>query len=1765
MSTPTDSNQPDSQSAGGSNRAAGEPAPASPELTGGAGFSFEDGAVAIYAAALLSQTTAPGMSERVVIRFAVQQGSFGEPLDDLIVDGVSPDGVTARVSLQIKRSLTISDAATNKDFRETILRAHTTVAAEGFNRDRDRVGVITGEIAEGARRSFEALCEWARSSSDELSFSIKVATEGVASNTHRAQLDAVRSILGEKVPANELPEAAYRLLSCFVLVRFDLLHEGSPTAAATIVALAQCLQPSERGCAGDLYHRVLSLVRVSEGRAADFDRKTFVARLNGAFRLQGAPSLQATLRRLTEEARFAVAEIQNEIGGAHIARPLRTKSAKDALDSHRVVLLSGLPGTGKSAVLRSLIDEALGSGAVLFLKADRLAGASWSQYATAVGTEATALEELLVELRAVGTSTVFIDGLDRVEVRCRGVVLDLMQTIFSSELLSDWKVVATVRDNGLEPVRTWLSLLRTGSGIAIVDVGVLGDSESKALAEKHPALQPLLFGPHQVREIVRRPFFASVLVRNQNGAESVPKSEVELATAWWNGGGYSAIAGRAGHRRKALLQLALDGAMTLGRRIPGLEIDPDALAELQEDGIVIPVRQGHTYRFAHDIYFEWSFLQALVSKREKWLDVIQQVGEPPVLGRAVELLSQSELVHGEDWAVRLEELEAAKDIRSQWLRAWLTGVFAAPDFLTRSAEFDKAMLAQAGTRVSKLALWFQAEKTKPNPSAFDVVLLPNLSALERIRLADAGAWPSDLLTWTRLCSWLVRHEQVLPVACRPDVLTVFEVWQNGFRDLPGPLSNSMLLISARWLDSLQTTQSSEAERTVWADIDYSQLRELEQRLRILVLRAARAYPTQVGAYLDALGVLESLPQHAFDHVVACSRILAVAVPSSLVDFVLGQLPDDDPVSLLRNGHDGRYRSSFHDHDWQRLAIHEEHNFAPAAPTREPFASLFAVAPDEARRLVRDLANHAVKAWRQLHRVVPRSRRRGTPIPVVLYFPWGKQVFWGDSRVYVWSRGREGPAVVESGLMALEVWASEQISAGRPADEVVKLVLEGHDSVAALGVVAAIMLEAQQYSPMTLAILCSQRLWAWDIARCLADRGMQTNLMGFMRKSDVPHRDAVVAGNQKPSRRGNLRDLASICILRGGGLSEAASAAIRRFAAELPFDFHEERSDALHVAELQRIAEIWAEVGNRSNYTATPTDDGSATLIELKNPKAVGPDIDAINRRQEQMAEHFRLLNWIKESFDLHQIGNDLSIEQAILRARALDDKRLFDIPHDLIEPDGERQSAVAGTAAVALRFGAGVSGEDIAWANDVCMRACRTAGNGGGIYMRESVLPHHPVLFAAYGFGGALRIRPNSLEVLKELMRLAGHPYAQISLAAIESFMLQWGTQSHLAWLGLSLGVGLSLVPRTDGKENFQNFEHQQARHIEQLVASTLSATPSAGDEPEPLPSLPVAWIRSEKGEWGYSNVIVDWRFLKGILSLVPLADVLASHPHRQMFLTWCDSAVAWTVDRLDPLWLRDEPSEEALFKRKKTDMYEWRRHLYRFLAQVAIYLDPTEAVSRFITPIVRADDEVFESLAEPFLDALAARLLDQEVFPESVYTIVEATLPRLLEHDDWDRASWDDGVVHNTALHQIVQSLFFVAIEHAGGAARFANGNWSEIERVLPLIDRFLQKAGGTTTVINAFLTLCERSVDAYPARQFLAQLSSVLYRQVGMLPGWRGSMIPSRISGLIQRFSERTQPMPAEMAKGMLRALDTLVDMGDRRAAAIQTSEIFKDVRTV
>ena len=71
-----------------------------------------------------------------------------------------------------------------------------------------------------------------------------------------------------------------------------------------------------------------------------------------------------------------------------------------------------------------------------------------------------------------------------------------------------------------------------------------------------------------------------------------------------------------------------------------------------------------------------------------------------------------------------------------------------------------------------------------------------------------------------------------------------------------------------------------------------------------------------------------------------------------------------------------FRSRFLDHsyghsDWDDLALEcHRPGYFPASPLREPFKALFEHAPADALRLVAELSNHAIAAWRQLHRLDP---------------------------------------------------------------------------------------------------------------------------------------------------------------------------------------------------------------------------------------------------------------------------------------------------------------------------------------------------------------------------------------------------------------------------------------------------------------------------------------------------------------------------------------------------------------------------------------------------------------------------------------------------------------------------------------------------------------------------------------------------------------------------------------------------------------------------
>lgn len=535
----------------------------SPELTGGAGFTFEDTADAFYLACLLADDTGPGVPGRTVVGVAAQQAAFGEPLDDLIVDARAPDGSFARLSLQSKRELTISGAPSNSDFREIVLRAWDTLTKADFREDVDRVGALTGTVAEGPKRALIEVCELARASTTPRDFFSRFTAPGFVGESRQSVMTAFKTILHAHPNGPIADDGVFRILRHFVLIHLDVLHEGSTHEASVVGQLRRVLHPSNADRADDLWHRLRTLARDAAGRATRFTRSSLINDLRGNFRFSATPGLQAAIGRIDSEAELALAHIASDVDGVEIERKTYISKVEEALGAHRFVHLVGLPGSGKSAVLRSLAERYRSKGTVFVIKTDRMSGSNWASYASGLGLPPVAITPLLTEIAATGTPILFVDGIDRVEVANRNVIVDLVNTILHTDTLASWKIVVTARDSGIEPLRTWLppQLFRE-HGIATVEVRLLDDDEAEQLALERPVLRPLLFGIEHVREIVRRPFFAAVLARSLKtvGAALEPTSEVGLIAAWWARGGYDADSSRLTHRQRTLIHLAKAGA-----------------------------------------------------------------------------------------------------------------------------------------------------------------------------------------------------------------------------------------------------------------------------------------------------------------------------------------------------------------------------------------------------------------------------------------------------------------------------------------------------------------------------------------------------------------------------------------------------------------------------------------------------------------------------------------------------------------------------------------------------------------------------------------------------------------------------------------------------------------------------------------------------------------------------------------------------------------------------------------------------------------------------------------------------------------------------------------------------------------------------------------------------------------------------------------------------------------------------------------------------
>ncbi len=1791
----------------------------SPELAGGEGFTYEGYAAAFYLAAVLDEGYGPGIDGMRVVCVSVQQRDFGEPLDDLIVDFEDLSRNRARLSLQVKRTLTVSSARSNADFREIIRDCWATLKKPDFRIAIDRYGVAVGTISSMKEHALKTLCDWARESLTPHHFDHRFSPTGSASEEMKSMRREIVSLLEEVGKGSGCTsEEIHQFFAHFVLIRFDFLREGATHSPEAINRIKECLNPEDAAQAPLVWARLIQLVRASSGKSGQFDRSRLLHQTSHVARFRSAMSLRNDLDKIAELAHSYANLIPDDVAGIKLERDELLQSLKDKLTSARLVQVKGMPGSGKSVLVRRLLQSGLEHGPVLFLKAEQIEGTSWISYATSNGLSGAPLEKLLLEIGTTGTPILFIDAIDRIEKEHQPVIIDLFRAILDSPFLEDWRIVVSLRDTGIEVLRNWLGPCLDRLTLASVEVKQLRDEDAKMLATAKPHLHPLLFGTPQIREIVRRPFFAKILHQCYAADSDAPipmlSSEVDLIEHWWKRGGYNESGQPAIGRQRTLVELSRLRAGQLNQPILLSQLSSIVHIEaLKLDGILQDARPGISVRFAHDIFFEWAIFYALADRGEQWIEEIKSCGEPPAVARVVELSSQWEYDRGSLWQTNLKAVERP-EIRSQWLRAWLVGPLGSSKFEMDSDQFCRAAFADDYRLFQKTLVWFQAEKTTPNPN----ITSGDFPADQRQRFADLLGWPSDFGVWRRLIQFILSRISDIPVRLYPEIVAIFEVWQNALASLRNPISTAFLQHCATWLTSIdletgldRLARGKRTIETIWVQIP--DLKAFRASMVQLLLRSTQSEPALVAAYLSQLAASKDFRDEPFVEILPFSSSLAQTMPKSLVDLSLAyfceELPED---RITRKAEERRIKAewrksirnkpkaerteqeerslsfsqSLHNDDvpykaWENLSIRDGlQNFWPPSPLREPFHSLFRLAPREALRLLRSLCNHAMETWRQLHRV--SHERKGTPIPLELTFPWGNQQFWGSEREYGWCRSTCAPKILGCAFMSLDDWCFAELDRGIPIEEIYQSILEGNECIAVLGTAAMLALHTASVSETTLPLFTSQRILAADDERWKEDFSTTASLIGFEYPKDKNHIEAVKSIDARAVRKQRLSWMVPNFIFSSGTFSEQMRAALLGFEKNLPFQYQEHIDHPEAQEHFLAQARKYAEMAHNENYQALKVeDDPSKIAIVHVSPSATTPE--NVAKAQEARA---RLLDgdiwaWVSKCFEQKVICDSYTIEKAVEMAKVSDMEALFAGSTVEIEEDqfGMRRGAVAGTAAVVLAFREGIPLKELEWAREVLTRVTRSPEKGGRFWFPEVSIPWHPCIYAARGVAADIRHGTAARSAVQDLLNLIAHPLEGVAKVALAEACALWNADQKLTWAALHLALSLCHIPPIP-KEKMRPFgqPHHTPKQAKKAVGSAFAwyVKPLSWKS---LPLPPLAWIKVQrKGprrprsyddyypddlvdpeqEWAHPETIWHSKQAAQVLKQIPFEAIFQSDA-KESLLDFLADILQWTSDRLMPPWVK-----RHRHNRRDTQILEWTYALANLLGDIAGLLPLGEFRPRFLDRILSLEGEACWDMLDPFTRSVVCRFVyDAPSIPPDTFELLDLCLTRLLSDSVFTCSPYNDGRFFGWHLPEVVRTLLFVSVERAELAARYVNGDWSEINLILPLVDRLVCAGGWTAFVMGNFLTLVERAKAYYPSEAFANQILHVLANGEQQVKGWHGTFLSSRIAEMIQFFAHRDNPLPHALAQKFLRVLDMLVDMGDRRSAALQLSESFRSVR--
>jgi ABC-type transport system involved in cytochrome c biogenesis ATPase subunit len=1138
--------------------------------TAGPGFRFEDQVAAWLLLQALTGQELPGLKGKVA-RLQMQVHALGWELDDILfTTDAGPDDIRY-LAISCKSNEQVSAVGFPSDFIDRAWKQWDPVGPHPMRRDADCLMLATRQ----RHNAFQAT--WSE---------IKLAAADADPMLGLARIQATakyrRVFESVKTPATTAGLAVTDVEVLALIRHIEVMPLDFDIAGGQFQSLAEnacrsLLASGDLTEARTLWNDLVGRAENVRLSPSTLSLEALWQELRTRYALKDHPDFAAAWCRLRAISADYQVEIQTALPSNYaLKRQTTAEKLKEALARDAVCVVYGDSGTGKSALVRMVLDSQFPNALQVWLGPEELESALSEAKRSVFGLTAS----LLDVLRSSTNSNTFlvIDAAERLAEGCMIRAKELIAALAADSSTAGCRVLIVGQsDAGTS------GILRTLAGFAsprTVEIPRLEPEEVSEVLWATNGLQWLAAQDDAVEALRNLKALAWVidgaaLFQAKSGAQQLSLTTIaDRLWPYWTGG-------------KPSLQRLL---MKLGEREASFEhsfaltsFDSGEITELNALPKACPLRTGNNNRlqFEHDLAADWARFQRL---KQDAHDVKAWAGcaGNPLWNNALRMLGQHLLRQPDgartQWDIAFDEAEQLHDVAPLAADILLDALFLDPKAATFLNDRADMLFANNAKRLTRLLRRFEHIASIPGSQ-------PNLPSggLDISLYLEAQYRTPIYVRWPAIAKFLTQHRDRIIALTSPVVAAVCERWltttpagtplRKEFAEIalgsarelqyanevtiiwqrdPEKAIYSAAFASAADLpdEVAQWALEMVQRRPLRADIvarvhEFRRQEAEEHRKRIETDAAYRAKMAERRSHPIAfpsarklppwpLGPQGSVERHYRESVLDSPRfqVLMQERPEAASEILLAAVIEDSPVEEYGN------RARIDD----ELGIEYEHDGYPTAFWKSPLFAFLQINPEAALGCLRQLVEFCTE--RSAHEI---TRQGGTPNSITLTLGDNtKREFSGGFRVFSWSQENSlNNGQLHSALAALEKWLCMLIERQTDVTTYVDDLLHTSRSTAIVGV----LINVGKYKPDLFKgplkpLLGEDVLYFWDHHR-VDNAAMGVDLTNWARAGELIFqmgRDWVLA----PYRKVKLQQIAADLLTQDDGLAQYLLAATSKW-------------------------------------------------------------------------------------------------------------------------------------------------------------------------------------------------------------------------------------------------------------------------------------------------------------------------------------------------------------------------------------------------------------------------------------------------------------------------------------------------------------------------------------------------------------------------------------------------------------------------------------------